>query len=200
MKYFKKAVDRTASFIADIIKKNLWIIILLFAGNYVLENKFNLSKLKNIVSHPDTKLNVEDGEVANAVIYLDDRIIIIQKVGEKPKQYVGVRKAKLTRFDDGDIKLDVKNKGIGIEPGLVMSVGDGLRIGADVKFAYWRRYGLLAGFTAPVAGRSINRIRGHLALGYDVPYRWFSATTLFGGIDTAKSPVFGARLRFGGGM
>lgn len=210
-RYTKKVLDKTAQFAGDSIKgvfkfigelitKNLWIVIILFALNYAWDHKINLRTLDKITKHEDTRLKVEDGEVANAVIYMDDRIIVIQKKGEKPKQYVGVKKAKLTKFDDGEVKADIKNKGIGLEPGFVMAAGDGLRLGLDVEYAYWKRWGLLGGFTVPVKGRSLGNMRGHMGLSYDLPSRWFSSTSLWGGVDTSRTPIMGIRTRFGGGL
>jgi len=187
-------------FIGDLIKSNLWILIVLFALNYVLDHKINLGFLSKVTKDDSTRLKVEDGEVANAVIYMDDRIIVIQKKGEEPKQYTGVKKAKLTKFDDGEVKVDVKDKGLGLEPGFVMAVGDGLRLGLDVEYAYWKRWGLLGGATYPVNGRSLDRLRGHLGLSYDIPNRWFSSTSVWGGVDTNKAPIMGLRTRFGGGL
>jgi len=208
--YTRKVVNHTAAFardsvkgifgfLGDLIKKNLWILIVLFAANYALDHKFNMNFLKKVTTGKD-KLNVEAGEVASAVIYMDDNIIVIQKKGEKPKEYVGVKKAKLTKFKDGEIDIKVKNKGLGLEPGFTVAAGDGLRLGLDVQYAYWKRWGLLGGFTYPVSGRSLDRLRGHLGLSYDLPNRWFSNTSVWGGIDTAKDPRIGFRTKFGGGL
>lgn len=210
-RYTKKVVGKTASFIGDsvrgifgffgdIIKKNLWIVLLLFAANYALDHKFNLDFVKKVTTADDTRLKTEEGEIASAVIYMDEHIIVIQKAGEQPVEYVGVKKAKLTKFDDGEVELDVKNKGLGLEPGFVLTAGDGLRLGLDVEYAYWKRWGLLAGFTYPVQGRSLDRMRGHLGLSYDLPSRWLSNSSVWGGIDTGKNPALGFRTKFGGGI
>lgn len=194
------AIKGTGKFIGDVISKNLWIVILLFAANYAIDHKINLGFLEKVTTDKSTKLNIEDGEVANAVIYMDDRIIVLQKAGEEPKQYVGVRKAKITKFDDGEVKVNVKNKGLGLEPGVAIGVGDGLRLGLDVKWAYWRRWGLLLGATIPVNERRLDRVRGHIGLGYDIPNRWLSSTSFWGGLDSNKTPIMGIRARFGGGI
>jgi hypothetical protein len=189
-------------FIGDLIKKNLWIIIVLFAGQQVLsriETKYDQSFLKKATTGSD-KLNREAGEVAHAIVYMDDHIIVIEDEKGNVKQYVGVKKAKLTKFEDGEIKVDVKNKGFGLEPGFVMTAGDGLRLGLDVEYAYWKRWGLLAGATYPVNGRSLDRLRGHLGVGYDLPSRWLSNTSIWGGIDTGRNPALGFRTKFGGGI
>ena len=210
-RYQKKIIDNSAryigdsvkgvfGFIGDVIKKNLWIVILLFALNYAIDHKINLGFLSKVTTDDSTRLKVEEGEVASAVIYMDDNIIVIQKKGEDPKQYVGVKKAKLTKFDDGEIDLRVKNKGFGLEPGFTVTAGDGLRLGMDVEYAYWKRFGLTAGFTTPVRGRSLDKVRGHLGLSYDIPNRWFNNSSVFGGIDTNKTPILGFRNKFGGGV
>lgn len=199
-KYAGDAVKGTATFVGDVIKKNLWILIVLFALNYFIDHKINLGFLGKVTTDPSTKLNLDEGEVANAVIYMDDRIIVIQKAGEEPKQYVGVRKAKITKFEDGEVEVDVKNKGFGLEPGFTVAAGDGLRLGLDVQYAYWKRWGLLGGVTIPVNDRRFSRVRGHLGLGYTLPNRWLSSTSVFGAVDTSKNPLMGFRTRFGGGL
>ena len=93
--------------LGDILKKNLWIVILLFAANYAIDHKLNLNFLKKVTTDESTRLKTEDGEVASAIIYMDDHIIIIQKAGEEPKQYIGVKKAKLTKFDDGEVQAEL---------------------------------------------------------------------------------------------
>lgn len=198
-KFARDSIKGIFTFLGDLVKKNLWILIIIFAANYAFDHKFNLDFMKKVTTGSD-RLKTEEGEVASAVIYMDDRIVIIQREGEKPKQYVGVRKAKLTKFDDGEIKMKVKNKGFGVEPGLTATAGDGLRLGLDVKWAYWKRWGLLGGITYPIHGRRLDRVRGHLGLGYDLPSRWFSSTSVWGGVDTNKDPRMGFRTRFGGGI
>jgi hypothetical protein len=199
-KFIGDSVKGTFTFIGDVIKKNLWIVIILFALNYAIDHKINLGFLEKVTTNESTRLKVEEGEVASAIVYMDDHIIIIQKKGEEPKQYVGVKKAKITKFEDGEIDLRVKNKGLGLEPGFTVTAGDGLRLGLDVEYAYWKRWGLLAGFTSPVRGRSLDRVRGHLGLSYDLPNRWFSSTSVWGGMDTARDPRLGFRTKFGGGL
>lgn len=199
-KFAGDSVKGVAKFVGDVVKANLWLIILLFAVNYALDHKINLGFLGKVATDEKTRLKIEEGEVANAVIYMDDRIIVIQKAGEKPKQYTGVKRAKITKFDDGEIEVNVKNKGLGLEPGFTVAVGDGLRLGLDVEYAYWKRWGLLGGVTVPVTRRSLNEVRGHLGVSYDIPNRWLSSTSVWGGLDTSKTPLLGLRTKFGGGL
>lgn len=210
-RYTKKVIDNSARFIGDsikgiftflgdLVKRNLWILIILFAANYAIDHKINLGFLKKVTTNESTRLKTEDGEIASAIIYMDDKIIIIQKAGEPPKQYVGVKRAKLTKFDDGEVELNVKDKGFGLEPGFVMAAGNGLRLGLDIEYAYWKRWGLLVGATYPTGGKDLSELRGHIGLSYDIPNRWFSHTSLWGGIDTYKAPVIGVRTKFGGGI
>ena len=187
-------------FVGDVIAKNLWIVILLFAANYAIDHKINLGFLNKVTTDDKSKLNTDEGEVAKANVYMDRNIVVIQKKDEKAKIYVGVKEAHLTKFDDDEIRVDIKDKGFGLEPGFAMVAGDGLRLGLDLEYAYWKRWGLIGGFSVPPARRTISGVRGHLGLSYDIPNKWLSHSSIFAGIDTSKTPVVGMRTKFGGGL
>jgi hypothetical protein len=126
---------------------------------------------------------------------LRDRLIIQEK-GKETKVYSGVRKAQFTELKDGEIEITVPTKGFTFEPGLTMAAGDGLRIGADIQYFYWKRWGLTVGGTLPTEGRTLDRFRGHLGLSWAPYWKWVPNSSIWAGIDTGADPIFGVRTRF----
>ena len=190
-------VRRIGSLIYAIIAENTKIVLVLLAFLWFYDNKVDLSLVERYLDKGGAEF--KPGEVAKVQVDCRDNTAVLHKKGEAPKIISGVKTFKGSQFEDGSIDTRVKNKGFGLEPGLTATTGDGLRLGADVEFAYWKRYGLLGGFTYPVRHRSLDRLRGHLGLSYDLPSRWFSSTSIWGGIDTDKTPVLGLRTKLGGG-
>jgi hypothetical protein len=185
------------SFLREVIKDNIKYIIILFAIFWFIkyvEGKVDFNILDRYLS--SSRSEFAEGEVSKLEVNLPKREVIEHTKGQSPKLITGVVRVRASKFDDGTYRVKYKNKGIGIEPGLTAYAGDGLRIGVDAEFVYWKRWGLLGGGTVPIEGRSFNRLRGHLGLSYDLPSRWFTNTSLWGGMDSSRSPVGGVRLRF----
>jgi len=197
--FYQDVLKGVGSWLGRLSEKLLIIGLLLFAANYAIDHKLNLKFLSKVTQSDKSKLKTEDGEVAKANVYMDRNIVVIQQKDKEPKVYVGVKEAHLTKFDDNEIKVDIKNKGLGIEPGFTVAAGDGLRMGLDIEAIYWRRWGLLTGFTVPVQRRTFDGLRGHAGIGYDLPSAWFSNTSIWGGIDTNRTPMIGLRTKFGAG-
>jgi hypothetical protein len=193
-----EGVKELGKFVKDFLLRNSKILIILPALLWFWDNKVDTSLLEGYLS--SNRSEFKEGEIAKIYANYRDDTLIIHEKGKEPKLIAGVKSFDGSQFADGTIELDYKNKGIGLEPGFVATVGDGLRLGLDVEYAYWKRWGLLVGTTYPVNGRSLDRLRGHLGLGYDIPNRWFSNTSVWGGLDSNKSPALGIRTKFGGGI
>ena len=191
-------VTGLAKFLRDLVITNSKLLIILLGILWFVDNRIDTSILTNYLD--SSRSEFKSGEVSKVEVDCRDNTAITQKKGEEPKLYTGVKYFRGSKFEDGRIKTKFKNKGFGLEPGIVVTAGDGLRLGVDLEYAYWKRWGLLAGATAPVRGRSFDRVRGHLGLGYDLPSRWFSSTSFYGGIDSDKTPTMGFRTKFGGGI
>jgi len=167
---------------------------------YVLEHKLNKKLLDSFLGRSGNKLDVAAGQVARADYDCRDYTLYLQEEGKDPIQHTGVKGASLVKFKNDSIKVDVDNKGFSIEPGLVLGAADSMRMGLDIEFIYWRRYGLLAGITVPVHRRTFNELQGHVGVSYDLPNRYFSHTSLWGGMSFDKIPMFGFRTKVGGGI
>lgn len=184
-------------FLEKITLKTAPLIIVLLALMWFWENKVDANALKKFLS--DEAHVLQEDQVARADLDCRDNSLTLQKEGEIPKRIVGIKTGTFIQNKDGSYEADYKNKGFGLEPGFVMTAGDGLRLGLDVEYAYWKRWGLLGGVTVPAYDRSLDKLRGHLGLGYDLPSKWLSHTSVYGGIDTNKTPTMGIRTKFGGG-
>jgi hypothetical protein len=154
--------------------------------------KFDKSEAKRI----DASTPLLANEDARLLIDTMRQLIAVQTKGKKTKVYTGVRKATATKLDTGEIKLDIPTRGFTLEPGLVLGAGEALRVGADLQYAYWRRWGLVVGGTVPVHTRRLDLLRGHMGVSWSPYLRFVPNTSVWGGIDTNKSPVFGLRTRF----
>lgn len=190
-------IKSVAKFLGDFILQNAKVVAILFALFWFWDTQVDLSRLTGYMDSAFSQF--EEGEVAKVEVDCRDNTAVEHTKGNPPKLHTGVKYFRGSQFEDGHIKTKFKNKGFGLEPGFVMTAGDGLRLGIDVEYAYWRRWGLLGGVTFPVQNRSIDRVRGHLGLGYDLPSRWLSHTSIYGGVDTNKTPTMGIRTKFGGG-
>lgn len=196
--FVKDSVIGISRFLSRFVLQNAKVVIILFALFWFYENKVDFSRLNRYMDSAFSQF--KEGEVAKVEVDCRDNTAIEHVKGQPPKLHEGVKRFRGSQFEDGRIETAFKNKGVGLEPGFVVTAGDGLRLGLDVEYAYWKRWGLLGGVTFPVQKRSIDRVRGHLGLGYDLPSRWLSHTSIYGGIDTNKTPTMGFRTKFGGGL
>ena len=190
-------VKSVFSFLSNLILQNSKVVLVLFALLWFYENKVDLSMVQDYLD--SSRSQFKEGEVAKVEVDCRDNTAITHRKGKPPKIHTGVKRFSGSQYDDGKITTSFKNKGFGIEPGLVVTTGDGLRLGLDLEYAYWKRWGLVVGTTLPVQERSLENLRGHLGLSYDLPSRWFSHSSLYGGVDTNRTPTFGLRMKFGGG-
>ena len=197
-KFLGQSITGIVKFLGEIITQNTKVVLILLALFWFWENKVDKSYLKSFLSKSSNVL--QEDQVARADMDCRDNSLIIQKEGKEPRREVGVKKATFIQNKDGSYEADFTDKGFSLEPGFVLTAGDGLRLGVDLEYAYWKRWGLLTGVTVPVRGRSLNSVRGHLGVGYDLPSRWLSNSSIYGGVDTNKTPVIGVRAKFGGGL
>lgn len=185
IKYIMKSIDVG-------VKQILIIAVVVLGLLQYTGFKWDKSEAKQI----DASTPLLSNEDARLLVDTMRQLIAVQQKGKEIKVYMGVRKATATKLDTGEIKLDIPTKGFTLEPGLVVGAGEALRIGADVQYAYWRRWGLTVGGTVPVHSRRLDLFRGHLGVSWSPYWRWTPNTSIWGGVDTNKSPIFGVRTRF----
>lgn len=103
----------------------------------------------------------------------------------------GVRKVAVTIDKDGSVKVYAPTKGVIFEPGLAAFYSDeNFRLGFDVQFFYWRRFGLNAG-----AGSTLEKpysVKAFVAGSYNI----YSNTSVIVGITQTKEIATGVRVRF----
>lgn len=174
------------------VRNILLILVLFFAVGQWLQIDF-LGKLRTKIDIERPLAENEEGRISGDI---RAKRIILQQKGKKTKIYEGVRKFEATQFTDGDVKIKVKNKGLVLEPGFLLGAGESMRIGGDIQYAYWKRWGLTVGGTVPTYSRRIDLFRGHLGISYAPYLSFIPHTSVFGGIDSNKSPVFGIRTEF----
>lgn len=187
-----KALKGFARWVDSGFRQLLIIAIVLLVSMQYLGIKWDRGLAKQI----DEKTPLMSNEDARLLVDTMRQLIAIQQKGKETKVYTGVRKATATKLDTGEIRLDIPTKGFTLEPGLVLGVGDSFRVGGDIQYAYWKRWGLTVGGTIPVQNRTINNVRGHLGLSYSPYFKYFPNTSIWGGIDSNKSPIAGLRTRF----
>ena len=109
----------------------------------------------------------------------------------------GAGETVVTINNDGTISVSQETHGFIFRPGACLSsTRDGLYIGADVQFYYFRNFGANVGVTSAVGEDFGSKYRAHIATSYRLPFQSFRNTSLYVGIDTKKEITFGARLRF----
>lgn len=203
MKKSKKAINPTVKFIFGQLKSVInWVsdgsqklliiaMIIIIGGNMLGINVLGMFKSKIGVDR-ELKAN-EDARLSGD---MNRRVLHVQRKGKKTVTHEGVRKFEYSKLKDGNIKGKVKNKGLSLEPGFILGAGEGLRVGGDIQFAYWKRWGLTVGGTVPTQSRRLDLFRGHTALTYSPYFRYAPRTSLYGGLDTNKAPIFGVRMEF----
>jgi len=196
--FAKDSVKGTFTFLGDLVKLNSKWLLVLLGVLWFWDNRIDDSWVKEYLQSGRSEF--KEGEVAKLRIDCRDNTGLIHRKGHPPERITGLKVFDGSQFEDGTIKTHFKNKGIGLEPGITVTSGDGLRLGLDVEYAYWKRFGLLGGATLPVRTRSLSNLRGHLGLSYDLPSKWFSHSSLWAGLDTNKTPLMGWRTKFGGGI
>lgn len=203
MKRKQKQINPTAVFVIRQIKQfTHWVtdgvqkmliiaLVVIIGGNFLGVNVLGLFKSKVGVDR-ELKAN-EDARISGD---MNRKILHVQEKGKKTVTHEGVRKFEYSKLKSGKIIGKVKNRGLSLEPGFVLGAGDGLRIGGDIQYAYWKRFGLGVGATIPVQDRTIHKIRGHASFIYSPSLKLFPHSSLFGGLDTNKTPIIGLRTEF----
>lgn len=185
-----KYITGIGKWIGDTARQLGAIALVLYGIHFMLGNHFD----RNLRNQVDAENPLQADEKARFT--LKDGDVIVQRKGEKTKVYPSVRRGTLTQMESGELEAKIKTKGFVVEPGLTIYAGDGLRLGLDVQYAYWKRWGLLAGITVPATKRSIHNIRAHAGVSYDIPNRFFRTSAVWGGVDTRGTPAIGLRTRF----
>lgn len=201
-KYIFSTIFYTLKYIFDLVKRllviNSKLVIVLIALFWFYENKVDLSRLTRYMDSAFSQF--QEGEVAKVEVDCRDNTAVEHVKGKPPRLHTGVKRFRGSQFEDGHIETKFKNKGFGLEPGIVATAGDGLRLGLDLEWVYWRRWGIVTGATMPVRQRSLDNLRGHVGVSYDLPSRWLSNTSIYGGVDSDRTPTMGLRTRIGGGI
>jgi len=198
IRLFAISLRETIKFVGQFVLANAKVVLVLLALLWFWDNKVDSSFLKNYLS--SSRSEFQAGEVSKVRVDCRDNTLIEHTKGQPPKITSGVKYVDGSLFEDGHVEIKAKNKGLGLEPGIVATAGDGLRLGLDIEWIYWRRWGIVTGVTYPVRARSLNRLRGHTGLSYDLPSKWLSNTSIYAGIDSLKTPTIGFRTRLGGGI
>jgi len=182
MKGLKETVFQTA------------LIALAIVGTlHFIGNKSDSSRAREI----DAKSPLIEDQVRRLIIDFLRNQLILQEKGKDTKVYTGVRKAVFTEIKDGSIEMDVPTRGWTFEPGLTLGASESLRLGVDVQWAYWRRWGMVTGFSVPAGRqRTLGKFKGHLGLSYNFYNKYFPGTSVWGGMDTSADPALGVRTRF----
>jgi len=144
----------------------------------------------------DQVVPLQANEVRRWNIDIPAKRVIIQTQTKPTVVKVGVRKVVVTEEKNGQVVVHAHNKGLVFEPGLSASAGNDVRIGADVQFAYWRRWGLVAGISTVVDHPTLASVNGHVGVSYGPVVTWAPNTSLFAGINTQLAPVVGIRVQF----
>jgi hypothetical protein len=97
----------------------------------------------------------------------------------------------------GNVTYQVRQFGVGFQPGIGVSCSDRLRVDLDARVVYFKRFGLNAGLAfAAGSGVSLaNIVKPYGALTY-TPFDKFANTSVFVGMQLDKTPIGGIRVRF----
>jgi len=196
--FLKETVTGIAVFVKDLILQNIKVIAVLVALFWFYDTHVDLSLIQDYLK--SNRSEFKAGEISKVRVDCRDNTLLEHVKGQPPRITSGVKYVDGSLFEDGHVEIKAKNKGLGLEPGIVATAGDGLRLGLDLEWLYWRRWGIITGITYPVARRSLDRVRGHTGISYDLPSKWLSNTSLYGGIDSTKTPTVGFRTKLGGGI
>lgn len=99
--------------------------------------------------------------------------------------------------DDGTVEYKEKIFGFLLEPGLSMSLDkDQLFVGPDIRFAYWRNFGLVTGLSTNVGESPFRKYRGHIGMSYRLPFKRFRNTSMVISYNTNKNIQAGIRIKF----
>lgn len=176
-------------------------LFVIFIGlSWIWDNKVDQSALKKFLLKDGNRL--QEDQLARADVDYRDDSLTIQVEGEDPKRIVGLKKATFIQNKDGSYESKYRNWGLSLEPAMTVGFSEGLRMGLDLEWAYWRRYGALFGGTVLVKKSQISDVKGHIGLSYDLPSRWLNHSSFWVGGTMEKNPVplIGVRLKFGGGL
>jgi hypothetical protein len=97
----------------------------------------------------------------------------------------------------GNVTYQVRQFGVGFQPGIGVSYSDRLRVDLDARVVYFKRFGLNAGlaFTGGSSVSLLDIVRPYGAVSY-TPFDKYQNTSIFVGIQINRTPIGGLRVRF----
>lgn len=109
---------------------------------------------------------------------------------------VGSRETVITEEDNGDIRVFSPSHGFVFEPGFTVFFSDKLRMGIDVQWYYWNRWGLCSGGGVNIGGEPRTLDVYPIAICYTVPFQAFINTSFYVGYSLRNQVCIGGRLKF----
>lgn len=159
---------------------------------------------KHIPTEPRGDERLKDNEKER--IAINDRGDVVhtkrRKDGNSSVQQVAFRdtgagKTIITLDDKGNISVKQETRGFVFRPGLCLATsGEGLLVGADIQFYYFRNFGANVGLTSTARENLGENFRAHISGSYRLPFESFRNTAVYVGFDTKKEIQVGIRLRF----
>lgn len=172
----------------------LFLVGILYEGCQELKNIFS----PNVPSDSD-KLKKDEREKIIFDSNGDVRRIRRTRDGHNQTERIsrGAEEGEVIIKDDGTVEYREKIFGFLMEPGLSMSLDrDELFVGPDLRFAYWRNFGLVGGLSTNIGEQPLRKYRGHLGLSYRLPFKRFRNTSVVVGYNTNQNIQAGIRIKF----
>lgn len=129
------------------------------------------------------------------IIIEDKKVIIVSKDKTKIKQ--GVRDIAVTVKDDGTVDVYAPELGFTFEPGYCgFYAKERFYGGIDIQWAYWRNFGLYSGIGITGDSDDLFGAFNIVGIGYTLPWKLMSNTTVFTAINDSKKFSAGIRVRW----
>ena len=170
--------------------KSLLVIGLLLGLVGLLHHLRTQQNRDKEATSPTLKVNEKEKVIINNQTHT---VTVVTPTGTKVTE--GSRHTVVTITKDNEIQVYSPQSGFIFEPGITQFHSDYFRVGVDVQWYYFRRWGLLTGGGIDVNHTS-RTFDFYQAVGYTLPFETFSNTTLFVGYSMNRQVVPGVRLKF----
>lgn len=108
----------------------------------------------------------------------------------------GSRDIRIGVSPEGRVKLIARTKGFIFEPGIGIGFDGDALLCVDTQFYFFHRWGVLGGVSVPMSAFRVNKLSLYVGGSYQLPFKNFRNTSVYGGYNTRKEIQVGARVRF----
>jgi len=172
------------------LKKYFLLILIFIAGFFIWPyirdaKEIKDRQMKSIVLQPDELIKVSMARKKLTIV--------------KPNKVTikrGVRNTVIIVKKDGTVKVSAPQSGLIFEPGICVYYAGQLSVGLDTQWFYWKNWGVYSGVGIGIHSTNSRLNVNLIGLGYNLPGKMISNTSIFVAYNTNQVISTGLRVRW----